>query len=106
VPEDTNPTTHGEFDIAEWATTPALNWHLYECHTNIPCSPADEGHGEQEPATKGAIVGGGTDGGEYDCHDRKAEAVCDEDDVRDGFKTTQPREDTLFRGSTGRTGRA
>ena len=58
-----------------------------ECHTGILSSP---------------IVGGGTDGGEYGCHDRKADTIRDEDDARDGFGTTQPREDTLSRDSTGR----
>jgi hypothetical protein len=76
-----------------------------ECHTSILGSPTDEGHGEQEPATKGAIVGGGTDGGEYGCHDRKADAIRNKDDTRDGFGTTHPREDTLSRGRTGKTGR-
>ena len=47
---------------------PAWNWHIpYKCTT-------DERHGEQEPATKGAIVGDGTDGGKYGCYDRKADA--------------------------------
>jgi hypothetical protein len=49
------------------------------------------------------MVGGGTDGGEYGCHDRKVDAIRNDDDARDGFGATQPREDTLSRGSTGRT---
>ena len=53
-----------------------------------------ERHGEQEPATKGAIVGDGTDGGEYGYHDRKADVIRNEDDAHDGFGTTQPTEDT------------
>ena len=68
--------------------TPAWNQH-------IPCKrTTDERHGEQGPATKGAIVGDGTDNGEYGCHDRKADAIRNEGDVRNGFGTTQPREDT------------
>jgi hypothetical protein len=73
-----------------------------ECHTNFLGSPTDDGHGEQEPASKDAIVGDGTDGGEYDRHVCKADATRNEDDARDGFATTQRREDSLFRGSTGR----
>ena len=77
-----------------------------EGHTRILGSPTDDCHGEQEPATKGAIVGCGADGGEYGGHDRKACPVGNEDDARDGLGPTHPREDTLSRGGIGKTGRA
>lgn len=77
-----------------------------ESHTSILCSPTDERHGEQEPATKGAIITRRADRREYGGHDSEADSVGNEDDARDGFSTTHPREDTLARCGIGKTGRA
>lgn len=77
-----------------------------ECHTSILCGPTDERYGEQEPATKCAIVASGTDRCKYGCHDGKANPICNEDNACDGLGTTHPREDTLARGGIREAGRA
>jgi hypothetical protein len=41
------------------------------------------------------MVCDGTDGGEYGCHDRKADVIRNEHDARDGFGITQLREDAM-----------